>query len=656
MAGNDELVEIRIRLKDARKFQTDAKGVSRHVSDIGDKADRSGRRMRTASAAARGFGVGLGAMARMAKYAGVALAAMAVAGVGASVKAFAEAEAVMADQAAALKSTGAAAWITSRQLSTMASVQSMRTGVDDEAIASAQTLLLTFVKVRNQVGKNNDMFNQANAVVADFSVRFKKDLSGSAILVGKALNDPVKGVTALGRVGVQFTQQQKDQIKAMAESGNVLGAQKIVMGELRTQTEGAAEAYGKTLAGSLSRAKVIVGNVGEAFGGMLAPGIKASVDWASQFGTTLQTSLGRGASPMSALTTAIGRQFGWQSKTLQVWLKIRAALPKVWSLFLRGIAVVKSFIPHIVKFGRGLIDMVKPAVPFFTNVLLPLFKGLAMGIIAALKGMWAVVGPVLRGFFRALGWIGSKLKPLSPVFQALGGVISFVFGGVIMRAVGALGKLGGVFRFIGKGIHVFGRIIGGIVSVVGKVMSRLVPAFKGGIGKVVSFLKGAGGLLVRAGGALWDKLVDGIKKAISGGMSFVKDIGKKMVNGLVGLLNDLIPDTIPIPGAPNIDLPNNPIPTMASGGMLRAGSAYVGEHGAERATVMPGGGVRIDPLPERMRRRLSSIVPEHDWSGGGGSAAPDDGSDTVLEAHLYVDGEEINVRLGKVVKRKAARR
>ena len=61
-------------------------------------------------------------------------------------------------------------------------------------------------------------------------------------MLGKALNDPIKGITALSRAGVTFTQGQKDQIKTLVESGNLLGAQKIIMGELEAQVGGTAEA------------------------------------------------------------------------------------------------------------------------------------------------------------------------------------------------------------------------------------------------------------------------------------------------------------------------------------------------------------------------------------------------------------------------------
>jgi hypothetical protein len=125
-------------------------------------------------------------------------------------------------------------------------------GIDDEAIQSGQNLLLTFTKIRNETGKGNNIFDQATLAMTNLSVAMGKDLSSSAILVGKALNDPVKGVGALSRAGVQFTASQKDTIKSLVDSGNVIGAQKMILKELETQFGGSAEAAGKTLPGQLN--------------------------------------------------------------------------------------------------------------------------------------------------------------------------------------------------------------------------------------------------------------------------------------------------------------------------------------------------------------------------------------------------------------------
>jgi hypothetical protein len=146
-------------------------------------------------------------------------------------------------------------------METLAESLMRKSGVDDEAIQSGQNLLLTFTKIRNETGKGNDIFNQATKATLDLSVAMGKDLSSSAILVGKALNDPVKGASALSRAGVQLTKGQKEQIQAFVDSGRVLEAQKIILAELTTQFGGSAEAAGKTLPGQLNILKQTFSNL-----------------------------------------------------------------------------------------------------------------------------------------------------------------------------------------------------------------------------------------------------------------------------------------------------------------------------------------------------------------------------------------------------------
>jgi hypothetical protein len=74
------------------------------------------------------------------------------------------------------------------------------------------------------------------------SAALGRDLNSSVLQVGKALNDPVRGMTMLSRAGVVFTEQQRDQIKALAESGDQLGAQKIILRELTKEFQGSAKA------------------------------------------------------------------------------------------------------------------------------------------------------------------------------------------------------------------------------------------------------------------------------------------------------------------------------------------------------------------------------------------------------------------------------
>lgn len=168
-----------------------------------------------------------------------------------------------------IKSTGKAAKVSAAQVADLAEAISNKTGVDDEAIQSGQNLLLTFTGIRNEVGKGNKIFDRATETITDMSVALGQDMKSSAIQVGKALNDPIRGVTALQRVGVSFTRQQKEQIKTLVESGRALDAQKIILAELGREFGGAAEAA----ASPMDKLRVSVGNLGEDIGGLLLPAV-----------------------------------------------------------------------------------------------------------------------------------------------------------------------------------------------------------------------------------------------------------------------------------------------------------------------------------------------------------------------------------------------
>src|SRR5882672_4310410 len=130
-----------------------------------------------------------------------------------------ESNKIAAQTEAVIKSTGGAAKVTAGQIGDLATAISNKTGIDDEAIQKSENLLLTFTGIHNQVGKNNDVFNQATKIAVDMGAALGGDASSSAIQLGKALNDPIKGITALTRVGVTFSDQQKEQIGTMVKAG-----------------------------------------------------------------------------------------------------------------------------------------------------------------------------------------------------------------------------------------------------------------------------------------------------------------------------------------------------------------------------------------------------------------------------------------------------
>lgn len=213
-------------------------GVREAASDL-DKLDKSGERTaKTASSLGKAWGVALGGAI-------AGGAALAVAGLKRYITNSIEAEKIQAQLAATIKSTGGAAGLAVDQLNDMADALMRATTFDDESINQVQGLLLTFTKI------GSDVFPRATEAVLDMSTALGVDLKSAAMQVGKALNDPVAGLTALSRAGVQFSETQKETIKDLVETGNVAQAQTIILRELETQMGGSARAARNTLGGAL---------------------------------------------------------------------------------------------------------------------------------------------------------------------------------------------------------------------------------------------------------------------------------------------------------------------------------------------------------------------------------------------------------------------
>ena len=131
------------------------------------------------------------------------------------------------------------------QVGDLVTAISNKAGYDDEAIQSGANLLLTFTNIRNEAGKGNDIFNQSTRILTDMSTAMGTEPKQAAIQLGKALNDPIKGISALSRVGVTFTDGQKKTIKSLVDGGKTMQAQKIILKELNSEFGGSAAAQAR---------------------------------------------------------------------------------------------------------------------------------------------------------------------------------------------------------------------------------------------------------------------------------------------------------------------------------------------------------------------------------------------------------------------------
>lgn len=182
-------------------------------------------------------------------------------------KNFIEQERSVTKLEAVLRSTGGVAGLTSKQLQNLAAQLQKVTSFGDETIITAQSLLLTFT----QIGR--DVFPQAIEAILNVSTAMSTDLQSSVLQLGKALNDPILGIAALTRVGIQLSVTQKEQIKLFVLQGNTAGAQKIIIGELETQFGGLARAMRNTTEGEIKQMTMAFGDMTEAIGEGLAPAI-----------------------------------------------------------------------------------------------------------------------------------------------------------------------------------------------------------------------------------------------------------------------------------------------------------------------------------------------------------------------------------------------
>jgi len=239
------ILEVLIRAKDEASVVMN--NVANQTNKVGGSLQAMGKNLATAGGIITG--IGLAGVAMMTDWVGKA----------------SEAQKVTAQLEAVLNSTKGVAGMTKDSVLQLADSLSKVTPYEDEAITSAESMLLTFTKV----GK--DIFPQATETILNMSTALGQDLQGSAIQLGKALNDPIRGITALRRVGVSFSADQEKMITSLVKSGKTLEAQKLILTELATEFGGSARKAGETFAGQMTILNTKLDNIKETLGGALLP-------------------------------------------------------------------------------------------------------------------------------------------------------------------------------------------------------------------------------------------------------------------------------------------------------------------------------------------------------------------------------------------------
>lgn len=316
---------------------------------------------------------------------------------GTSIKAAIESRDAIGQVDAALKSMGNGAGRTREQLEGLAS-GIMRKSLydDDEILRSVTANMLTFGNVAGE------QFERAQQAAVDLSARLGQDLQQSTVMVGKALNDPIQGLSALRRVGIQFTESQEAMIKKMAEAGDVAGAQKIMLGELEKQFGKSAEAARD--ADPMAAARMSFAEFQETIGEKLLPLLPVLTDAITRVLDAF-TSMPEGMQEAVIIVGGLAAAFGPLLMVLGSVIQIAAptiAVMKGMGLAFDFAGVLKNLIPMIGHFGKALLGLLANPIILGAAVLIG-------GIYLAWKN-WDKIEPVLRNLYTAVKtWLLDKL-------------------------------------------------------------------------------------------------------------------------------------------------------------------------------------------------------------------------------------------------------
>jgi hypothetical protein len=304
--------------------------------------------------------------------------------------------------------------------------------VDADVIKATQTKLATFSNLTKTVNKAGGAFDRATVAALDMAAAGFGTAEGNAVQLGKALQDPIKGIAALAKSGVTFTNQEKEKIRTLVESNKMLEAQDMILDAIEKQVGGTAEAS----ASSFDKMKFALAGVSDTFGDMLLPVIDAIAPKLAAFSAWAQANpdlmkLVVGA--FVALTAAV------------IALNIAMSLNPITLIALAFAGVI------------GLLVVAYARFKSFRNIVNAVFSGIKVGVdgsVTAVKGLIAAFKSVFNGIASIWNNTLGKIQIKIPDIKGLPGRgQTFGIPKIPMLADGGIVKAspGGTLALIGEG-------------------------------------------------------------------------------------------------------------------------------------------------------------------------------------------------------------
>ena len=318
----------------------------------------------------------------------------------------------------------------------LAKKTALNTGVDQNAIKLTQAKLLTFKELAQTADTMGGAFDRATMAAVDMAAAGFGEAESNAVQLGKALNDPIKGITALTRSGITFTEEQKALIKTLVDSGKTLEAQDMILQAIETQVGGTAEATANASDKMAVGFKIVSEEIGLALLPLfeelvmflqtsVIPRMQGFADWASKNTGTLKV-LGL---TLVAVVVTLG--------TL--------------SLAIKAVVIVMTTFNAIVKVATALqaaFNLVLALNPIGLVVLA--VAALAAGFVLAYKKI-EPFRDLIDSIIKKIKDVGTAIKN-SPIGKGISSIISTVTEG---RAVGGSVSAGQAVRVGELGSEVF---------------------------------------------------------------------------------------------------------------------------------------------------------------------------------------------------------
>lgn len=451
---------------------------------------------------------------------------------------------------------GSEADTVAQRLVDLAQKQALATGVDEGAIKAAQTKLLTFKNVAESADTVGGAFDRATTASMDLAAAGFGSTESNAVALGKALNDPIKGVSALGRMGVQFTEDQKGMIASLVETGDVAGAQEMILAEVERQVGGTAAATA-TSTGKMAQAW---GNFQETLGLAILPAFQGVMDAMSGALTWMSENMSIVVPVIAGLATVLLVALApaiWGLVTATwAWTAALLANPITWIVLAIGL-LVAAVVALIMNWETVVAWVTETFAPvwewlggiftwLYETIIKPVFDGIAMvftwiwesvikpvidSIGAIFQWLWDYI---LSPFFLAVGiyfaiwgaifdWLWKNV--VEPTINAIGALFTWLWENAIKPAIEAVGK---IFEWLYNDI--IKPVFDGISAVVKWIYESIIKPIFDGIG-----------IAIKAMGVVFEWLYKNVIKPVFDGVGEVFNwIWNSVIKPVVDFINAAI--------------------------------------------------------------------------------------------------------------------